>query len=446
MALETFEREARLKSPISAKIKELAVELAEAKGKTAQDAVKEKAKAEIIAEIEAIQSGKPKSEPAPVETPPAEPETPKAVVNAVEELPAEGRIVKDIPAESVFADSNRRYLDVPYKSKDTAKELGAHWDPKKKQWFTFGDDQAARVKSVLDGSAYKFAMENANDEQRERLKNYAKNFGENSKMVSMVADEIENQMKKADKAAPEGGVPGAQQLLFDVGRKTDAPGQSLMFEDEDQRPREAPPLVSGANLSNDWNSMPSLGGRDMLLLKAGIKGSSPDTPWNNLSKPTREKLQAVYSESKGVENINSRRIQEASDKVSQRLDEYENALKNTPHTAHLAEKRLEEAIELQNTYERIFGQSKKYESIQDQFPDDWMGDQSKTRVAAKLLIDNGVLSKAEASKAWGDHDRLISAVISSIESDKDKKIQQRKDREKQATRKSIDDMLANLGD
>ena len=245
MALETFEREARLKSPISAKIKELAVELAEAKGKTAQDAVKEKAKAEIIAEIEAIQSGKPKEpEPAPVETPPAEPETPKPVVNAVEELPAEGRIVKDIPAESVFSDSNRRYLDVPYKSKDTAKELGAHWDPKKKQWFTFGDDQAARVKSVLDGSAYKFAMENANDEQRERLKNYAKNFGENSKMVSMVADEIENQMKKADKTAPEGGVPGAQQLLFDVGRKTDAPGQSLMFEDEDQRPREAPPLVS----------------------------------------------------------------------------------------------------------------------------------------------------------------------------------------------------------
>ena len=37
-----------------------------------------------------------------------------------------------------------------------------------------------------------------------------------------------------------------QLKLFDTGRKTDAPGQTLMFEDENQRPREAPPLVSPA--------------------------------------------------------------------------------------------------------------------------------------------------------------------------------------------------------
>jgi len=37
-----------------------------------------------------------------------------------------------------------------------------------------------------------------------------------------------------------------QLKLFDTGRKSDAPGQTLMFEDENQRPREAPPLVRPA--------------------------------------------------------------------------------------------------------------------------------------------------------------------------------------------------------
>lgn len=48
-----------------------------------------------------------------------------------------------------------------------------------------------------------------------------------------------------DRSHPDHQRKHAMQLkLFDTGRKADAPGQTLLFEDENQRPREAPPLVS----------------------------------------------------------------------------------------------------------------------------------------------------------------------------------------------------------
>lgn len=40
-----------------------------------------------------------------------------------------------------------------------------------------------------------------------------------------------------------------QTTLFDLGKPTDAPGQTLLWEDEHQQPREAPPIESIAPYS-----------------------------------------------------------------------------------------------------------------------------------------------------------------------------------------------------
>lgn len=58
-----------------------------------------------------------------------------------------------------------------------------------------------------------------------------------------------------------------QLKLFDTGRKADAPGQTLLFEDENQQPRDTPPLVSPKPTYRLLASSPSLQGITTLIIR-----------------------------------------------------------------------------------------------------------------------------------------------------------------------------------
>lgn len=48
--------------------------------------------------------------------------------------------------------AERIYLQVPYVEKDTAKSLGARWDPQKKQWYVPSNYDVQKVEKWLPAS------------------------------------------------------------------------------------------------------------------------------------------------------------------------------------------------------------------------------------------------------------------------------------------------------